>query len=151
MLFLSFSTLSKVELCNGLCKEPIRPPWLVADTLKTETAMTTAKTILAGTAALAIITSAAWAQETKQDAPQGSQTGILTKIDRIHGTVTIQHEDKPDKQNGTVGVSAGSATEDFKTQRGLSLEDVHAGDKVNYSTSGTGEGRTVTKLEKQKE
>ncbi|WP_424630259.1 copper-binding protein [Bradyrhizobium sp. SYSU BS000235] len=117
--------------------------------------MTTAKTILAGTAALAILSSAAFAQDAKQEskqepkqaAQQDSQTGILTKIDRIHGTVTIQREDK----ESTVGSSAGAAGEDFKAQRGLSLEDVHAGDKVKYSATGTGEGRTITKLEKQKE
>ena len=109
--------------------------------------MKTAKSILAGTAALAIISSGALAQDTRQGAQQDSQTGILTKIDRIHGTVTIQREEK---QNGTVGANGGGAMEEFKAQRGLSLEDVHAGDKVTYSTTGTGEGRTITKLQKQK-
>jgi Cu/Ag efflux protein CusF len=110
--------------------------------------MTTAKTILAGTAAFAILSSAAFAQETKQAPQQDSQTGILTKIDRLHGSVTIQHEEK---QSGTVGVNAGSGGEEFKAQRGLSLEDVHVGDKITYSTTGTGDGRTVTKIQKQKE
>ncbi|MEH2513193.1 Cu/Ag efflux protein CusF [Nitrobacteraceae bacterium AZCC 1564] len=110
--------------------------------------MTTTKTILAGTAALAIISSAALAQESKQGAQQPSQTGMLIKIDRINGTVTIQREDK---QGGTVGANTGSATEELKAQRGVSLEDVHAGDKVTYSATEAGGVRTVTKLEKQKE
>lgn len=118
--------------------------------------MTTAKTILAGTAALAILSSTALAQEPKQEtkqesaqgAQQDSQTGILTKIDRIHGTVTIEREDK---LSSTVGSGAGASGEEFKAPRGISLEDVHAGDKVKYSATGTGEGRTITKLEKQKE
>lgn len=69
--------------------------------------MTTAKIILAGTAALAVVSSAALAQE--------NQTGMITKIDRIHGTVSIQGEDK-EKQSGTVGANTGPAGEEFKIQ-----------------------------------
>ena len=142
--------LPKVELCEGLCKEPIRLAWLVANTLKTETAMKTANTILAGTAALVIISSAAFAQDAKPAAQQDSQTGMLTKIDRIHGVVTIQQDDK-EKQSGTVGANTGGAGEEFKIQGGLSLEDVHAGDKVTYTTTGTSGTKTLTKIQKQKE
>lgn len=112
--------------------------------------MTTAKIIVAGTAALALITSA-FAQDAKQGAQQDSQTGMLTKIDRIHGVVTIQPEEK-EKQNGTIGANTGGPGEELKIQSGLSLEDVHAGDKVSYSaTAGTGGARTLTKIQKQKE
>ena len=110
--------------------------------------MNIAKSLLAGTAALAIISSGALAQDAKPGTQQDSQTGILTKIDRLHGTVTIQREEK---QNGTVGSSAGGATEELKAQRGLSLEDIHAGDKVTYSATGASDGRTITKIQKQKE
>jgi hypothetical protein len=114
--------------------------------------MTPAKTILAGAAALAIISSAAFAQDAKQGAQQESQTGMLTKIDRIHGVVTIQREEK-EKQNSTVGANTGGVGEELKIQSGLSLEDVHAGDRVSYSATGTGGGgaRTLTKIQKQKE
>ncbi len=116
--------------------------------------MKTAKIMLAGAAALTIISSAALAQETKQgsrqesqqQSQQDSQTGTITKIDRINGTIAIQQE-----QSGTVGASTGSAGEEFKAQRGVSLDDVHAGDKVTYSTTGAGGIRTITKLQKQKE
>src|SRR5690349_12734685 len=110
--------------------------------------MNIAKSFLAGTAALAMISSGALPQEAKPGAQQDSQTGILTKIDRLHGTVTIQREEK---QGGTVGANGGGAAEELKAQRGLSLEDVHAGDKVTYSASGGGDGRTITKIQKQKE
>lgn len=109
--------------------------------------MNIAKSLLAGTAALAIISSSGLAQEAKPGTQQDSQTGILTKIDRLHGTVTIQREEK---QSGTVGANGG-ATEELKAQRGVSLEDVHAGDKVTYSATGAGDGRTITKIQKQKE
>lgn len=111
--------------------------------------MTRAKLILAGTAVLAFVSSAALAQDARPGA-QDSQTGMLTKIDRIHGTVVIQQDDK-DKQSGTVGSAAGSAGEEFKIQSGLSLEDVHAGDKVSYSATDTGGAKTLTKIQKQKD
>lgn len=104
--------------------------------------MTTAKIILAGTAVLAIVSSAALAQD--------AQKGTITKIDRIHGTVAIQREDK---EGTTVGSSTGgSSGDEFKIQGGLSLEDVHAGDKVTYSTTEAGSGPgTLTKIQKQKD
>lgn len=112
--------------------------------------MKTAKTILAGTAALAILSSAALAQGSQQgsqqDSKQGSQTGVVTKVDRIHGTVAIEQE-----QKGTVGANAGNADEEFKVKGGLSLDDVHAGDKVTVSIAETGGIKTITKFEKPKE
>jgi Cu/Ag efflux protein CusF len=101
-----------------------------------ETAMKIAKIILAGTATLSIIGSAALAQQ--------ARTGTVTKIDRIHGTVAIQQT-----QSGTVGANTGGAAEEFKAQDGLSLDAVHAGDKVTFSTTETGGSKTITKLQKQ--
>jgi Cu/Ag efflux protein CusF len=98
--------------------------------------MKIAKSILAGTAALAIISSTALAQQ--------ALTGIITKIDRIKGTITIQQE-----QSGTIGASTGDGAEEFKAQNGLSLDAVHAGDKVSFSTAQTGGIKTITKLQKQ--
>jgi Cu/Ag efflux protein CusF len=93
-----------------------------------------AKVIAAGTATLAII-SAALAQQ--------ALTGTITKIDRINGTVAIQRT-----QSGTTGANTGGA-EEFKAQKGLSLEPWHAGDKVTFSAAETGGIKTITKLEKQ--
>ncbi|TMK10511.1 MAG: copper-binding protein [Alphaproteobacteria bacterium] len=97
--------------------------------------MKIAKVILAaGTAALTIIGSATLAQE--------ALTGTLTKVDRINRTVAIQPS-----QSGTTGANTGAA-EEFKAQDGLSLETLHAGDKVTFSVTETGGIKTITKLQK---
>ena len=98
--------------------------------------MKIAKIILAGTAALIIVSSAALAQQ--------ALTGTVTKIDRINGTIAIQRE-----QSGTIGANTGGAAEEFKAQDRLSLDTVHAGDKVTFSTTETGGIKTITKLQKQ--
>jgi Cu/Ag efflux protein CusF len=92
--------------------------------------------ILTGAATLAILGSAALAQQ--------ARTGTVTKIDRIHGVVAIQPT-----QRGTVGANAGGAAEEFKVQNGLSLDNFHAGDKVTFSATETGGSKTITKLQKQ--
>ncbi|MEA2830871.1 MAG: hypothetical protein QOF22_1619 [Bradyrhizobium sp.] len=94
-----------------------------------------AKVILAGTAALTLISSAASAQQ--------ALTGTITEVDRIDGTVAIQQT-----QSGTTGANTGGA-EQFKTQQGLSLDTLHAGDKVTFSATETGGVKTITKLQKQ--
>ena len=94
-----------------------------------------AKLILVGTATLTILSSAASAQQ--------ALTGTITKVDRINGSVAIQQT-----QSGTTGANTGGA-EEFKTLQDLSLDTVHAGDKVTYSATETGGIRTITKLQKQ--
>jgi len=101
-----------------------------------ETAMKIATIILAGTAALTSISSAALAQQ--------ALTGTVTKVDRIHRTVAIQQT-----QSGTTGANSGGAIEEFKVQGGLLFDTLHAGDKVTFSTTGTGGVKTITKLQKQ--
>ena len=96
--------------------------------------MKQAKAALAG-AILAVIPSLALAQQT--------QTGTVTTIDRINGTIAIQQT-----QSGTVGANTGGATEQYKVQ-GVSLDTLHAGDKVTFSVSESGGKKTITKLEKQ--
>ena len=96
--------------------------------------MRLAKTILAGSM-LALVSSVALAQQ--------ASTGTVTTINRISGTIAIQQT-----QSGTVGASAGGATEQFKVQNGM-LNTLHAGDKVTFSVSEAGGTRTITKLEKQ--
>jgi Cu/Ag efflux protein CusF len=98
--------------------------------------MKIAKILSAGAIALAIVSSAALAQQ--------AVTGTITGINRLNGTIAIQRT-----QSGTVGANTGGAAEDFKVQAGLSLEDLHAGDKVSFSASETGGTRTITKLQKQ--
>jgi Cu/Ag efflux protein CusF len=97
--------------------------------------MKIANIVIAGTAALTILGSAAFAQEMR--------TGTITRIDRTTGTVVIQQT-----QSGTTGAGTGGAAEQFKTG-GQSLEAVHAGDKVSFTASEAGGVKTLTKLEKQ--
>jgi Cu/Ag efflux protein CusF len=95
-----------------------------------------AKVIFAGAASLTLISSAALAQQ--------SLTGIVTKVDRINGIVAIQQT-----LTGTSGANTGGASEDFKAQAGLSLDTVHAGDKVTFSAMESGGVKTITKVQKQ--
>ncbi len=98
--------------------------------------MTTARILSAGAVALAFM-SPALAQQ--------SVTGTITGINRLNSTIAIQRT-----QAGTVGTNAGGVpTEEFKVPGGLSLEDLHAGDKVSFSVTDTGGTRTVTKIQKQ--
>jgi|SRR5712672_2321568 len=99
-----------------------------------ETAMKIAKIIFVGTAALVIISSAAWAEQ--------ALTGTVTKVDRINRTVAIQ-------KSGAIGTNTGGAAEEFKAQQDLSLDTVHAGDKVTFSAAETSGIKTITKLQKQ--
>jgi len=98
--------------------------------------MKISQVILAGTATLTLISSEAWAQQ--------ALTGTLTQIDRIHGTVAIKQT-----QSGTTGANTGAAAEEFKAQGGLSLEALHAGDRVTFSVTETGGVKTITKLQRQ--
>ena len=98
--------------------------------------MKIAKIILAGTAALTIIGSAALAQQ--------ALTGTITKLNRINGTIAIQPT-----QSGTIGANTGGAAEEFKVQDGLPLDTVHAGDKVTFSATEKDGTKTITKLQKQ--
>ena len=92
-------------------------------------------TILPVTLSFAVLTSASVAQPL---------TGMLVKVDRINGTVAIRPA-----QNGTTGANTGSTAEEFKTQSGLSLDAVHAGDRVTFSVAESGGVKTITKLDKQ--
>jgi Cu/Ag efflux protein CusF len=95
--------------------------------------MNLAKMILAG-AMLAAIPSVASAQQ--------SLKGTITTIDRLNGTIAIQ-----ETQSGTVGASGGGATEQqFKAPAGV-LDTVHAGDRVNFSTSEIDGKKTITKID----
>jgi Cu/Ag efflux protein CusF len=101
-----------------------------------ETAMKIAKIILAGTAALTIIGSAALAQQ--------ALTGTVTEVNRISRTVAIQQT-----QSGTTGANTRGAAEEFKAQDGLSLDSLHAGDKVTFSATEAGGTKTITNLRNQ--
>jgi hypothetical protein len=103
--------------------------------------MTIARILSAGAAAAFVLFySAAVAQEAKTEA----HTGMITGINRINDTIAIRQA-----QSGTVGASSGGAAEEFKVQKGQSLEDLHAGDRVSFFVATEAGGlRTITKLGK---
>ena len=101
--------------------------------------MTITRIILVGAATL-VMSQAALAEQ-----------GMVTKIDRLSRTISI--EPTAPTQPGTVGANTGGATgpvQEFKAQEGLSLDEVHVGDRVNYSASSSGAAKTITKLDRQK-
>jgi Cu/Ag efflux protein CusF len=99
--------------------------------------MKIAKIILAGTAAaLTILSSAAFAQQ--------ALTGTVTQVNRINRTVAIKQT-----PSGTVGANTAGAAQEFKAQDGLSLDTLHAGDKVTFSATETGGIKTITTLQSQ--
>jgi hypothetical protein len=104
--------------------------------------MPIARMILAGASALCMLTSIASADPL---------TGRVMGINRLTNTIAIQPI-----QNGTVGAntagSSGAAgpAEEFKVQDGVSLENVHAEDRVTYSVAKPNGVKTVTKIDRQK-
>ncbi len=92
--------------------------------------------IMAATAALSIVGSSAFAQQTR--------TGMVTRIDRISGTVTIK--DVPDC---TVGANTTLATEEFKVPDSSRLNEIHAGDCVTFAVSESSGTKTITKIDKK--
>lgn len=98
--------------------------------------MKIAKLVLAGTAAFTLSTSAALAQQ--------EQTGQVTMVNRLTNTVSIRPV-----QNGTVGANTDGAAQEFKVKDGVSLENLHAGNQITYSTSEAGGIKTITKFKDQ--
>ncbi len=100
--------------------------------------MGTAKFIFAGTAALSMLATAAFADD---------MTGMVTRIDRLNNTISIQ-----EMQKGTVGNSTGGgagALQEYKAKDAAMLDAVHAGDRVTYSATDNNGTGTLTKLQKQ--
>jgi hypothetical protein len=95
--------------------------------------MNTAKLVLVGTAALAVANSSAWAQQ--------EQTGQVTRVNRLNSTIAIRPV-----QSGTVGANGAGAEQEFKVKDGVSIEDLHAGNRITYSTTGSGGAVTITKF-----
>ena len=96
--------------------------------------MKLAKLILAG-AMLAVIPSIALAQQ--------SQTGAVSMINRLDGTIVIKQ-----MPGSTVGASGGGAEQQFNASA-AQLDSVHAGDRVTFTVSENGGKKTITKIERQ--
>jgi Cu/Ag efflux protein CusF len=98
--------------------------------------MKIARIISVGVAAFVAVSSAAFAQQ--------SHTGTVTGINRLNNTVAIRQT-----QSGTVGANTAAAAEEFKVESGVSLEALHAGDGVNFSTSEADGAKTITKIDRR--
>lgn len=132
--------------------------------------MRLAKIILAGSA-LTIVSAMASAQTTpaikETPPPPGTQKGLVTVVNRLDNTIAIRAEQdnkdgakapdktKPDEAKPddakSDGAKAEGATTQFKIDHKLS-ETVHAGDKVKFSVSDSGDPKTntektITKIE----
>jgi Cu/Ag efflux protein CusF len=116
---------------------PVVASWFAGST-EPESSMRIAKIILMSAMAIGICMPAAVAQQTID--------GIITKIDRLNGTIAIQQT-----QSGTVGTGTAATAVEFKVQDGSQLESVHAGDRVTFSVVESGGVKTVTSLQKQKQ
>lgn len=97
--------------------------------------MGTKRFVFAGAAALSMLATSALADD---------MTGMITRIDRLNGTISIQQT-----QKGTVGASAG-ALQEYKAKDAAMLDAVHAGDRVTYSATDNNGTGTLTTLQKQK-
>ena len=98
--------------------------------------MTISKILSVGVVALAVVSSAAFAQQ--------ARNGTITGINRLNNTVAIRQT-----QDGTVGANTGGAAEEFQVGSGVSLEALHAGDSVSFSASGADGAKTITKIERR--
>ena len=92
--------------------------------------------LLAGTATLTILSGVAFAQD--------DQTGQVTQVNRLNNTVAIRPI-----QSGTVGANTAGAEQQFKVKDGVSIEDLHAGNRITYSTTETSGTQTITKFKVQ--
>lgn len=117
--------------------------------------MKTASIMLAGLAALTLVSTAS---------AQQAMTGTVTRIDRLDGTIAIQLQKTP-AQSGTVGANTGGAntdgakTDDAKTDgpaeelktkvQGNLLNALHAGDRVKFSLTESGGTKTISNVERQ--
>jgi len=90
---------------------------------------------IAASAIFMLICSALSAQEAK--------TGMVKQIDRLNGTIAIEQP-----QSGTTGGS-GSTVKQYKVQ-GASLDELHAGDRVSFSTNQSSGSDIITKIEKKR-
>lgn len=85
--------------------------------------------LLAGTLALGIAAPVA---------AEDTQKGMVTQLDRLNNTVAIKRV-----QAGTVGANTGGA-EQFKLRDGLSTDNLHAGDRISFSTADKNGVKTLT-------
>ena len=124
----------ELALSAGMGTNPVIGPYPNMESR--ETAMKRTKLVLAGAITLILAGSAALAQD--------DLTGQVTQVNRLNNTVAIRPI-----QDGTVGANTAGTEQQFKVRDGLSLEDLHAGNRITYSVTETGGTKTLTKFKKQ--
>ena len=124
----------ELALSAGMGTNPVIGPYPNME--RRETAMKRTKLVLAGAITLILAGSAALAQD--------DLTGQVTQVNRLNNTVAIRPI-----QNGTVGANTAGTEQQFKVKDGVSLEDLHAGNRITYSVTETGGTKTLTKFKKQ--
>lgn len=98
--------------------------------------MKIARIVSVGATALFVLSSVALAQQ--------ARTGTVVGINRLNNTIAIRQG-----QDGTVGANTGGAAEEFKVGSEVSLDSLHAGDRVSFSTSGSDETKMITKIDRR--
>ncbi len=106
--------------------------------------MKSATSLLAGTAGVAMLVSVAFAQDQTGKDEAKDLTGQVTRVNRLDNTIAVRPI-----QDGTVGANAAATEQQFKVKDGVSLEDLHAGNRITYSLSDSGGTKTVTKFKVQ--
>jgi hypothetical protein len=101
------------------------------------------KLVLAGTATLFVAGSAALAED-QTTAQNGQQSGQVTLVNRLNNTIAVRPI-----QDGTVGANSAGSSQQFKVKDGVSLEDLHAGNRITYSVTDSGGARTITSFKKE--
>jgi Copper binding periplasmic protein CusF len=101
-----------------------------------ENTMAIAKIISVGAAAVVITSFSAIAQQPR--------LGLITEVNRLNNTIAIRTI-----QAGTVGANNTGPSESFKVPSNISLETVHAGDRVSYSANDSDGTKTITKIDRQ--
>jgi len=66
-------------------------------------------------------------------------TGLVTQLNRLTNTISIKRV-----QTGTVGANVASPAEQFKVKDGMSTENLHAGDRISFSTADKNGVKTIT-------
>jgi Cu/Ag efflux protein CusF len=121
---------------GSMGREPKAASGFILNAPSRETAMKHTKLVLAATAILTFAGSAAFAQDDLK--------GQVTQVNRLNNTVAIRPI-----QDGTVGANIAGSEQQFKVKDGVSLEDLHAGNRITYSVTDTGGTKMLTKFKVQ--
>ena len=95
--------------------------------------MRTAQAITFGIAASVLLAIGAHAQ--------GTHRGTIVQVEEARGTITVS-----ETSTGTMGSSAGSATQEYKLQDGLLFNALKVGDPISFTVEERNGVRTIPKL-----